>query len=147
MHKVDIPLNCKRLTDETVLPKYAHPGDDAGADLTAVSYYYDEKYDVYIYDTALAVSIPKNHFGMIVPRSSIYKTGLMLVNHCGIIDYGYTGSIRFMFRHVNKNLPIYKAGDKIGQLIIVPFVSTTPKFVDNLEDSQRGTNGFGSTGR
>ena len=81
------------------------------------------------------------------PRSSIYKTGMVLCNSCGTVDRGYTGEICVYFYHVMPNMPKYEPGDRVAQMKIgftlpIEFVE-----VDNFEDTERGKNGFGSTGK
>lgn len=137
-------LNFKQLSENAVLPKKAHEAD-AGFDIVATSvnhdgYYYTE------YGTGLAVEIPKGYVGLIFPRSSLSKYDLLLCNSVGVIDSGYLGEIKFRFKRVKNFGEYYKIGDKIGQLIVMPIPMFTPKFVDELADSERGVGGFGSSG-
>lgn len=138
----------KKLVPEAIIPSYAHEGD-AGLDMTAIAYEYDAKKDCHIYKTGIAMEIPKGHVGLVFPRSSNRKTNAYMCNHVGIIDSGYRGDIMFSFK--NRTLtdcrPPYKVGDKIGQLIIVPYPIIELSEVNELEDSERGENGHGSTGR
>lgn len=81
------------------------------------------------------------------PRSSIYKTGMILSNSVGTVDENYTNEISVIFYHINKDLPPYEVGDRVCQLALhtapdISFIET-----DELEDTDRGLNGFGSTGR
>ena len=96
-------------------------------------------------DTGVHVQIPEGYVGFIKSKS-----GLM-VNHGittdGTIDAHYTGSIRVcLFNHGGSKYEV-KAGDKIAQLVIVPCVLPKLELVDSLEETDRGDNGFGSTGR
>lgn len=79
-------------------------------------------------------------------RSSIHKTGMVLSNSVGTIDAGYTGEISAVFYHVMPNLPRYKVGDKIGQIKIGATLPMDFRLVESLEDTERGTGGFGSSG-
>lgn len=81
------------------------------------------------------------------PRSSIYKTGMILSNSVGTVDENYTNEISAVFYHINKYLPPYEVGDRVCQLSIhiAPDISFIES--DELEDTDRGLNGFGSTGR
>ena len=80
------------------------------------------------------------------PRSSVYKQNLSLCNCVGVIDSGYRGSIKFNFRLVGKYFSnVYNVGDKIGQIIIMPYPKINFVEVEELSDSDRGKNGFGST--
>ena len=82
------------------------------------------------------------------PRSSIWKTGMILSNSEGTLDEFYRGEAKVVFYHVMSNMERYHAGDKIGQI----YISVSPKVefveVDEInEDTERGDGGFGSTGR
>lgn len=141
-------VKIKKLHPDAVIPKYAHPGEDAGVDLTAISREYDEENEVYSYKTGLAIQVPKGHVGLIFPRSSIYKSDLSLSNAVGVIDSGYTGEISFKFK-MTKDAPVitaYSVGDRIGQLIIMPYPQVEFEEVDELDETERGSSGFGSSG-
>lgn len=81
------------------------------------------------------------------PRSSIYKTGMILSNSVGTVDENYTNEISAVFYHVNKYLPPYEVGDRVCQLAIHTAPDITFVEVDELDATDRGLNGFGSTGR
>ena len=81
------------------------------------------------------------------PRSSIYKTGMLLSNSTGTIDEDYRGEVSAIFYHINKKLPIYKVGERIGQIKLGLTFDIDWVEVDELSDSNRGTGGFGSTGQ
>lgn len=137
-------VKIKKVQFDAVIPKYAKEGD-AGLDLVAISKFDDWKYTEY--NTGLAVQIPKGYVGLLFPRSSISNTVQFLANSVGVIDSGYTGEIKFRFRNLDKNsFSTYKVGDKIGQLVIVPCPQIELKEVDTLNDTERGTDGFGSSG-
>lgn len=138
-------VKIKKLVEEAVVPRYAH-STDAGLDLTATSF--EIRNGVYIYGTGLAIEIPKGYVGLIFPRSSNFKQDLYLTNCVGVIDSGYRGEIKFMFKMGSINAGnIWHVGDRIGQLIIMPYPSIELKEVDELSDSDRGEGGFGSTGK
>ena len=86
---------------------------------------------------------------MLYPRSSNSKTDLYLTNHVGVIDSGYRGEIMFKFRPINgiEDAFIYAVGDRVGQLIIIPYPSIEFVETEELSDSDRGDGGFGSTGK
>lgn len=134
----------KKLNERAVVPTFAKAGD-AGLDLTATSYQLNTEYGVWEYGTDLAVEIPQGYVGLIFPRSSIYKTDLSLANSVGVIDSGYRGELRVIFR--NHDLVTYRVGDRVAQLVILPIPPVTPVEVDTLSDSERGAGGFGSSGR
>jgi dUTP pyrophosphatase len=135
-------VNIKKLHKDAVIPKYARQGD-AGLDLTAVDIEVDG--DILTYKTGLAIELPFWHVGLLFPRSSVYKTGQSLTNCVGVIDSGYRGEIMMKFtlsRHANE----YEIGDRIGQLVIMPYPRIDFVEVDRLTGSERGTGGYGSTG-
>lgn len=139
-------IKVKKLAYNAQIPQYAHFGD-AGLDLVATSYgQYDADKDIYTYQTGIAIEIPPGYVGLLVPRSSVYKTGFSLANNCGIIDENYRGEIMFKFRKVNPEQPDFQIGDRIGQLVIVPYLYSPIVEVDELSETNRGTSGWGSTG-
>ena len=136
----------KKLFDDAVAPSKAH-GNDAGYDLTAYTVSEDRKRNIVTYGTGIAVEIPDGYVGLIFPRSSVYKHQLELANCVGVIDSGYRGEIKFMFRIVQPHISRYSLGDRIGQLVIMQLPSIELEEADDLSDSDRGIGGFGSTGR
>jgi dUTP pyrophosphatase len=140
-----LKVNVKKLSDKAVMPQYAKPGD-AGMDMTATSLIRNEVY--YEYGTDIAVEIPEGYVGLLFPRSSISKTKQILANHVGVIDSGYRGEIKFRFKKLAwDNGEVYNVGDRIGQLIIIPYPQVELVEVDELSSSDRGEGGYGSTGK
>jgi dUTP pyrophosphatase len=135
----------KKLYPDAVIPKYQKNGD-CGLDLTCITKYIDTEENKIEYDTGLAVEIPQGYFGMIVPRSSSYKTGQRLKNSLGVIDENFRGSMRFMYTLPEKDKESFNVGDRIGQLIILPYPSIEPIEVHELSHTERGNSGFGSSG-
>jgi len=136
-------VKIKKLHPDAVIPKYAKSGD-AGLDLTAVDVVADG--NTLTYKTGLAVEIPFWHVGLLFPRSSVYKTGQTLTNCVGVIDAGYRGEIMMKFT-LSPYAQEYEIGDRIGQLIIMPYPRIDFVEVDELTPTERGTTGYGSTGR
>lgn len=145
-------VKIKRLNPNAIIPQYAKPGD-AGMDLVATSQEFEKNAAgrrLQVYGTGLAFEIPEGYVGLIFPRSSIAKTELSLTNCVGVIDSGYRGEVKFKFaidgesRATNEGT--YKIGDRIGQIIIMPFPQVNFEEVTELSDSERGTGGFGSSG-
>lgn len=150
----------KRLDENAVVPNYASEGD-AGLDLVATSKEWSKDHGFVEFGTGLAIEIPKGYVGLIFPRSSISKTKYTLANSVGVIDSGYRGEVKFRFflnsaamfnlddesRNTFTKIAEYNIGDKIGQLIIMPYPAIEPVEVDELSDTQRGERGFGSTGK
>jgi len=144
-------VKVKKLNENAVIPKYAKDGD-AGMDLVATSIISNTTFDV-TYGTGIAMEIPKGYVGLVFPRSSIRKTDLSLTNCVGVIDSGYRGEIQATFKKVFGKNDIridemdYKVGDRIAQIMIIPYPSVTFIESDELSDSERGEGGFGSTGK
>jgi dUTP pyrophosphatase len=134
----------KKLHPEAQKPKFGKPGD-AGADLVATSI--DFSRDQIIYGTGLAVKIPEGMVGLVFPRSSVRNYDLFMSNSVGVIDSGYRGEIMVTFNLKNPWSEIYKVGDRIAQLVIVPVPLITYAETQELSETNRGTEGHGSTGK
>lgn len=128
-----------------IMPTRAHEYD-AGLDL------YSANYDIWIspggsflFDTGVHIQLPKNTVGFIKSKSGLnVKHG---ITSEGVIDVGYTGSIMVkLYNHGSNPYKVCK-GDKISQLVILPCILPALEVVGSLEDTERGDNGFGSTGR
>lgn len=162
-------IKFKKLHPDAVIPTFGKPGD-AGADLTSIDVKYDSERDVFVYRTGIAIEIPDGYVGLIFPRSSIYKTDLLLTNHVGVIDSGYRGEIIANFKIIatydniedvdedngvaqasdiieDCKYLIYRKGDRFAQLVIVPIPSIEYEEVSELSETVRGEGGFGSTGQ
>lgn len=168
-------VKIKKIGESSVIPTYAHD-TDAGMDLYCTARYYDD-YNNMVCCTGIAVEIPRGYVGLVVPRSSISNTCQWLVNSIGIIDSGYRGEITFKFASKYRLLRYekiwdrikhflskkahnavtqcanqwddsqYQIGDRIGQLIIMPYPKVQMVEVEELSDTDRGTGGYGSTGK
>lgn len=135
-------IKIKKLHPDAVLPKYSQVGD-AGLDIVAITKEITDKFIEY--KTGLALEIPKGYVCLIFPRSSISKKDLMLCNSVGVLDSGYRGELIFRFQNLGKDH--YDIGDKIGQIIIIPYPKIEIQETDRLSSSERGKEGFGSTGK
>ena len=138
-------IKIKKLTEDAVIPKYAHYGD-AAVDLVAVRQWEDSASNM-CYGTGLAVEIPNGYVGLLFPRSSVSKTNLRLCNSVGVIDSGYRGEIILKFDRRGFVDNTYNVGDRVGQLMILPLPSIQFFEVDDLSSTARNSNGFGSSGR
>ena len=136
----------KKLNKDAKAPTKAH-ATDAGYDLYCISAESDIKNGNIIYKTGIAVEIPRGCVGLLFSRSSICKYDLIQCNAVGVIDSGYRGDLTFVFRRMQPFANCYKVGDKIGQLIIIPYPEIELEEVEELSDSDRGDNGFGSSGK
>ena len=139
-----IEIKFKKLCAEAVMPTKAHQSD-AGADLTATSKHWDDEKQCWIYGTGIATEIPEGYVGLVFPRSSIRKYGLALANSIGVIDSGYRGEIMCSFKPTG-SCPTYNVGDKIAQMIIMPYPEVSYTEVNELSETDRGDNGHGSSG-
>lgn len=140
-------LKVKKLIETAVMPRYSKPGD-AGMDLVATSMTYTNLYEEY--GTGLAFEIPEGFVGLLFPRSSVTNTDLILGNSVGVLDSSYRGEVKFRFKRVINTFSFgsdYKVGDRIGQLVVIPFPKVEVQEVIELSDSERGTGGYGSTGK
>ena len=141
-------VKVKKLHTNAVAPKFGKPGD-AGADLVATSVDASSREGQIVYGTGLAVEIPEGMVGLVFPRSSVRNTDLTMSNSVGVIDSGYRGEIMVTFNLKNPWSPddVYKVGDRIAQLIIMPVPLIEYMIVDELSETERGTGGHGSTGK
>ena len=146
-------VKIKKLHEDAVIPAYAKEGD-AGLDFTAVNISKDNVGNI-TYHTGLAVAIPDGYVGLLFPRSSISKKQQFLTNCVGVIDSGYRGEIMAKFKPVMGSYETilelfesneYEIGDRVVQLLIIPYPQIELEEVEELSSSERGHNGFGSTG-
>lgn len=141
-------LKFKKLSEDAVLPVKAH-ATDAGLDLTAtgITTQINECGQLMlVYHTGLAAEIPEGYVGLLFPRSSVYKKSLAQTNSVGVIDAGYRGEIMAVFKVTTDVIPaVYKQGDRFAQLVIVPIPELEVVEAEELSESDRGENGYGST--
>lgn len=154
----NIEVKVYREDDSIPLPKYGKDGD-ACMDVYAKSIDYDEVKDRYIIHTGLHFELPKNYEMELRPRSSNTKTDYYIPNSPMTLDEGYRGELLVIFKRrdvsktpfdIMENDFPYNTGDRICQLLVHRREVIAWKEVDNLEDlstSERGTGGFGSTGK
>lgn len=169
-YKEKMKVKIKKSHPSVNTPSYAKNGD-AGIDLKSISRTLvtsEVEADYIEYGTGLFFEIPKGYVGLIFPRSSNSKKDLTLCNSVGIIDSGYRGEIKLRYKidatynnviEVRDNYvicelnnlkfkqSIYDIGEKIGQIIIIPYPQIEFEKVEELSDTERGDSGFGSSGR
>lgn len=140
-------LRYKKLHPDAKPPTRGKPGD-AGMDLTAIDDGKTNAHSDYIeYDTGVAIELPPNHVALVFPRSSISTYRLSLANAVAVIDSNFRGSIKLRFRMLSETPSLrYKAGDRIGQLIVLPYPEVVLVETDTLSSTDRGEGGFGSSG-
>lgn len=142
-------VKVKKLDPNAVIPTYAHPNEDAGLDLTAIQITYNKQYDYYEYHTGLAFEIPTGYVGLVYPRSSNRKTDCYMPNSVGVIDSGYRNEVLVTFKDKDMTHaiePPYNVGERMAQLIIMPYPQIELEETDELSESSRGEGGHGSTG-
>lgn len=119
----------------------------AGYDLEAAEDYSIPEKEVAFVNTGTRLEIPEGYFGMLVPRSSIAKRGLTLNNSVGIIDSDYQGDLLMAYRNISGATQFITAGERIGQVIFVPYAKAFLNKVEEFEEvTERGEGGFGHTG-
>lgn len=141
-------IKVKRLNDLAKMPTFGSYAA-AGVDLYAAT-----EYDIWIkphetvkVDTGLAMAIPVGYFGAIYARSGLAtKQGLRPANCVGVVDADYRGPIIVALHNDGSEAQMVPAGSRIAQLIISPVPTVTYEEVDELDDTERGESGFGSTG-
>ena len=142
---VDVPL--RRLSDDAVVPAYAHPGD-AGADLCTTVDVRLAPGERALVPTGVAIALPDGLVALVHPRSGLAaRCGLSIVNAPGTVDSGYRGELMVTLLNTDQNEPYdIHRGDRIAQLVIQKYEHATFEVVEELPSSERGTAGFGSTG-
>lgn len=151
-------VKIKRTHELAKIPTYAKSGD-AGLDLHATSAYTDEDGNL-VYGTGLAFEIPEGYVGLLFPRSSNAKQDLLLTNSVGVIDSGFRSEVTMKYAPVGKYRKntlglkpsflykgLYRVGDRIGQLIIIPYPSIEFEEAEELSETERGHGSYGSSGR
>jgi dUTP pyrophosphatase len=133
-----------RISSEATLPTRAHP-DDAGLDLYNLEDVLLEPGQGKVVKTGIALAIPSGHVGMVADRSSLAKKGIKSAG--GIIDAGYRGEVHIVLWNISREAVQLKRGERIAQLLILPIATPAVQEVQTLDETARGTGGFGSTGR
>ena len=146
MNREDRTMNVM-LDEGAFLPTRAHDAD-AGLDLYTPEDFMLLSFgeiDNYTVDTGVHVEIPAGYVGMIKSKSGLNVNRGIVTE--GVIDAGYTGSIKVKLYNLGKDIQNFQRGDKIAQLVILPIVTPAPVVVNKFAQTERGDNGFGSTGR
>ena len=128
-------------------PERTRPGD-TGLDLRAVEPFTLEPGERALVPTGVAIALPPNHAGLVTPRSGLaIKHGISVVNGPGLVDPNYRGELKVVLINLGHERFEGRAGDRIAQLLVVPFAAPPVLVVDELDDTERGAAGFGSSGR
>lgn len=142
-------INIKRLTESAILPErgsaYA-AGYDLFADVNESVEI--QPHETKLIGTGLAMEIPEGYFGGIFARSGLSsKEGLRPANCVGVVDADYRGEVKVALHNDGEVVREIKAGQKIAQLVVVPFLGVEFDEVEELSETVRGVGGFGSTGK
>lgn len=139
-------LNIKKLSNDAILPCYAHEGD-AGMDLFSNCDVIIGPGETKLIKTGIAIELPLGYEAQVRPRSGLaLKNSITVLNTPGTIDSGYRGEVGVvLINHSNTAFTVEK-GMKIAQMVITTYISAKIIEVDELSDSDRGIGGFGSTG-
>lgn len=148
-HKFNIPkpltLQFKRLSPEAKVPKQQRPGD-AGYDLSSIDVCGVSPGERLLVGTGVAVAIPMGFVGLIRSRSGVaVKQGVEV--QAGVIDSNYRGELKVLLHNTDKKVQWFNAGDRIAQLLVIPIWQGVVEEVDDLPETDRGGQGFGSSGR
>jgi dUTP pyrophosphatase len=139
-----IPLKIK-LTREAECPKYAHDGD-SGFDIAAAATVKFDKFQTRLVPTGLYVEVPKGYELQIRPRSGYsLKTNLRVANSPGTIDSNYRGEVGIIIQNVGNKQVVINKGTRIAQGVLVPVMKAEFEVVEELSNTNRGADGFGST--
>lgn len=126
-------------------PRYAHEGD-AGLDLRAVENCTIWPGESKLVRTGLRCEIPRWHVGLVFPRSGLGSKGITLRNAVGVIDSGYRGEVKAAIWNTTEQPVTISRGDRVCQLVVIPYCPCTIYETDELSDTERGEDGHGSTG-
>ncbi|MEZ5085129.1 MAG: dUTP diphosphatase [Tessaracoccus sp.] len=135
------------VADEAHRPGYARPGD-AGADLRSTEGLRLQPGERALVGTGVRIALPQGYVALVTPRSGLAaKAGLSIVNSPGVIDSGYRGEIKVCLINLDpRDEIVIDAGDRIAQLVVLPFASAQFQPVTGLDETERGAGGYGSTG-
>lgn len=132
---------------EATVPAQGRKGD-AGYDLTSLEDVILQPFERKLINTGISIELPSNYAALVLPRSgNAINKGLSLVNTPGLIDSNYRGELKVIAINLDPKVPIeIKSGDRIAQLIVIEVSEVGFMQVDSLEESNRGAQGFGSSG-
>lgn len=119
---------------------------DAGLDLRTPIEFTIRPHDSYVIDTGVHIELPKGTYGQLFSKSGL-NVKHSIVSLGGTVDEGYTGSIVVKLYNESDKEYHFNAGDKVVQLVIMNYLTPDIEYVDRLDDTERGDNGFGSTGK
>lgn len=134
-----------KLDECAYMPERAHE-TDAGLDLRARESQMIWGGGSAVFDTGIHIALPRGYYAEVQSKSGL-NVNHSIVSCGGTIDEGYTGSIAVKLYNLGRSSYHVRKGDKIAQLVIMPYITPELELVSFLDDTDRGENGFGSTGR
>lgn len=145
-NEIEISVMLVEQDDDLPLPEYAHSGD-VGLDLRSRENKIIKSGEWELIKTGIKIAIPEGYGGFIYPRSGLaLKEGITVLNADGAIDSSYRGELGvILINHGDKKFEVNR-GDRIAQLVVHEVNSVIWNVVDDLDDSDRGENGFGDSG-
>lgn len=142
----DVQVTIPYLAERSALPTYANPGD-AGCDLKSAESLVLQPGEVKLVKTGFKMAIPSGVVGMVCPRSGLaLKHGVTVLNAPGIVDSGYRGDVGVILFNAGSDAFAIEPGDRIAQLVFVKYLTADWYSVTDLDATERGDDGFGSTG-
>ena len=139
-------MKIKLLSDKAMIP-YRGSEEAAGYDLYSIDSVDINPGECKLISTGIAIQLPSGYFGAIFPRSgTAVKRGLRLANCVGVIDSDYRGEVKVPLYNDSQEVQPVEQGERIAQLIILPYATVSFEVVDELTDTIRGNGGFNSTG-
>ena len=139
-------MKIKLLSDKAMIP-YRGSEEAAGYDLYSIDSVNINPGECKLISTGIAIQLPSGYFGAIFPRSgTAVKRGLRLANCVGVIDSDYRGEVKVPLYNDSQEVQPVEQGERIAQLIILPYATVSFEVVDELSDTIRGNGGFNSTG-
>ena len=147
MNDAEVKLRVRRLDGRVELPAYAYAGD-AGLDLRSAEDVTLEPGERRLVSTGLAVAIPDGYAVFVMPRSGLaLREGLSMANTPGLIDAHYRGELKICAINLDPSRPIrIERGERVAQLVIIKVPRVELVEVSSLDETDRGTGGFGSSG-
>ena len=142
-------VKIKKLNDMAIIPKKAHD-DDAGFDLYAAipDSVVIPPHKTLLIGTGISVELPKFTFGAIFARSGLaFKSDLAPANKVGVVDCNYRGEVCVALHNHGEYIREVKPGERIAQMVVMPYVNVSLELAEDLSDTDRGEGGFGSTGK
>jgi len=140
-------LKVKRLSEDSIIPSYANPGD-AGMDLYSVENVEITPGEIKLVRTGISIELHPGFEAQIRPRSGwALKQGITVLNSPGTIDEGFRGEVKIiLINHGNETVFIFKR-DRIAQIVINKVESVKVEEIEELSETERGSGGFGSSGK